>query len=127
MLFGDSTSSFGKLPKVGDPDLKITIKDAYKKDLVFEESNLKYNPNLHKSGGVDVGYHYVIVDEDDKTYIINSWVLFFAIQDSQATVGDTIQIKHAERGKWFVRKLDNNKPAEKEDHAIKPEDIQWED
>lgn len=87
-------------PKVGESKT-VTIKDVFKNDSdPHSEDNFK-SPNKNH------GYHYVFELADGKKMKIGTWKLYFALQEADANLGDTILIEHPDKGVYNVSRATN--------------------
>ena len=82
--------------KDGDT-VKLTVKDIYK------DAYAKFKPK--KKDGTEQAYSIVILSDEGKTLTVGSFALQRALKETLVSIGDTIEISHPARGKYFVRKL----------------------
>lgn len=83
-------------PKVGEK-LEVTITGEVER----VQSN---NPELtyKNRGNVSSGYYDIITVDGDKKLKISTWKLYFALQEVDPDIGDTILIEHPKSGEYVV-------------------------
>ena len=86
-------------PKQGEPDVKFVVTGGIER-VKTENSKLTYKDKNHN----ETGYYDLMGVDGEKKLFISAWKLYFALQECNPEVGETITISHPDRGIYTVVK-----------------------
>jgi len=90
---------WAKLPKIGGEDVTLKLERYQRVDMENSEDNFK-------SPKKNWGFHYVVYTDKGK-FILNTWKLYYAMEEIGAGEGDTVVFSHPERGVWKLKLVTN--------------------
>lgn len=114
-------SKYVSLPKVGEPDLTISIEEIKRIDDPEYKFNFQEKKEIETKDGKKMivmesaGWRCQIITADGKLLNISNWGVWYALKKKSVQDGDTIKIAHPERGTWEVTVLKRTMPPPSDD------------